>query len=51
MEIKLDTVRTTLGVKHTLNRLKQLTWHRDMECIVSMGFLFINKTRKFTKRN
>ncbi len=25
MEIKLDTVRTTLGVKHTLNRLKQLT--------------------------
>ena len=25
MEIKLDTLRTTLGVKHTLNRLKQLT--------------------------
>ena len=25
MEIKLDTVRTTLGVKNTLNRLKQLT--------------------------
>ena len=25
MEVKLDTVRTTLGVKHTLNRLKQLT--------------------------
>ena len=25
MEIKLDTVRTTLGVKHTLNRLKHLT--------------------------
>ena len=25
MEIKLDTIRTTLGVKYTLNRLKQLT--------------------------
>ena len=25
MEIKLDPIRTTLGVKYTLNRLKQLT--------------------------